>query len=191
MFTRMIDTHIACFQKLKKLASLAEKTGDLMAGALLAGRRILVCGNGGSAADAQHFAAEIMGRFEKERRAFPAISLTTDTSILTAIANDYGYEDVFSRQVQGLGAPGDILVGISTSGGSGNVIRAVEAASNLGMKTIGLLGRDGGRIKSLVDHALVAPEERTARIQEIHAFILHYWAWHIETGVSGEKGGQA
>jgi D-sedoheptulose 7-phosphate isomerase len=189
MFTRMIDAHITCFQNLKKLAPLAEKTGDEMLGALRAGRRILVCGNGGSAADAQHFAAEIVGRFEKERRAYPAVALTTDTSILTAIANDYGYEAVFSRQVAGLGAPGDILIGISTSGGSGNVIRAVAAASDLGMTTIGLLGRDGGRLVGLVDHALVAPEETTARIQEVHSFILHYWAWHIENGVVDAGGG--
>jgi len=189
MFTRMIDTHIECFQELKALALPVEKAGDLMLGALKTGRRILVCGNGGSAADAQHFAAEIVGRFEKERRAYPAISLATDTSILTAIANDYGYDDVFSRQVQGLGVAGDVLVGISTSGGSGNVIRAIEAAANLGMKTIGLLGRDGGRLKALVDHALVVPGDRTARVQEVHEFILHYWAWHIEKGISDEGGG--
>jgi len=188
MFTRMIDSHIACFQDLKTLAPLAEETGDLMLGALLAGRRILVCGNGGSAADAQHFAAEIVGRFEKERRAYPAVALTTDTSILTAIANDYGYEEVFSRQVAGLGAPGDILIGISTSGNSGNVIRAVEAASKLGMKRIGLLGRDGGRLKTLVDHAIVISDRTTARIQEVHSFLLHYWAWHIENGIVGAGG---
>ncbi len=188
MFTRMIDSHIACFQNLKSLSTLAEETGDLMLGALLAGRRILICGNGGSAADAQHFAAEIVGRFEKERRAYPAVALTTDSSILTAIANDYGYEEVFSRQVEGLGASGDILIGISTSGGSGNVVRAVEAASNLGMKSIGLLGRDGGRLKALVDHAIVIADKATVRIQEVHSFILHYWAWHIENGIVNAGG---
>jgi D-sedoheptulose 7-phosphate isomerase len=191
MFTRMIDAHVACFEDLKRLAPLAEKTGDLMLGALLAGRRILVCGNGGSAADAQHFAAEIVGRFEKERRAYPAVALTTDTSILTAIANDYGYDEVFSRQVSGLGASGDILIGISTSGGSGNVIRAVEAASDLGMITIGLLGRDGGRLGALVDHALVVAEEITARIQEAHSFLLHYWAWRVENGLVDAGGGES
>lgn len=189
MFTRMIDSHIQCFQDLKVLAPSVEKIGDLMLGTLLKGHRLLVCGNGGSAADAQHFAAEIVGRFEKERRAYPAISLTTDTSILTSIANDYGYDEVFSRQLEGLGATGDILIGISTSGGSGNVIRAVETASNLGMKSIGLLGRDGGRLKALVDHALVIPGESTARIQEVHGFILHFWAWHIENGVVDAGGG--
>lgn len=190
MFTRMIDSHIRCFEAARSLAPLAEKTGDVISGALQAGRRILVCGNGGSAADAQHFAAEIVGRFEKERRAYPAIALTTDTSILTAIANDYGYDEVFSRQVAGLGAPGDILVGISTSGGSENVIRAVQTASDLGMKTIGLLGRDGGRLKALVDHALVAAETATARVQEVHGFILHYWAWHVENGIADAGGGE-
>jgi len=189
MFTRMIDSHIQCFQDLKALAPLAEKSGNLMIDALLKGRRILVCGNGGSAADAQHFAAEIVGRFEKERRAYPAVSLTTDTSIITAVANDYGYDHIFSRQVEGLGAPGDILVGISTSGESGNVIRAVEAASGLGMKTIGLLGRDGGRLKTLVNHALVVPEKTTARIQEAHGFILHFWAGHMENGIADAEGG--
>lgn len=191
MFNRMIDSHIQCFQNSKALAALVEKTGDLMLDALREGHRIFVCGNGGSAADAQHFAAEIVGRFEKERRPFPAISLTTDTSILTAIGNDYGYNEVFSRQVTGLGSPGDILIGISTSGGSGNVIRAARTASDIGMKTIGLLGRDGGRLKMLVDHALVVPEETTARIQEVHEFILHYWAWHIENGVVDAEGGEA
>jgi D-sedoheptulose 7-phosphate isomerase len=188
MFNRMIDSHIQCFQELKAQAALMEKGGGLLLDALLAGRRILVCGNGGSAADAQHFAAEIVGRFEQERRAYPAIALTTDSSILTAIANDYGYDEVFSRQVAGLGGPGDVLVGISTSGSSGNVIRAVETASAMGMVTIGLLGRDGGRIRKLVDHAVVIPGETTARIQEAHSFILHYWAWHVENGVARERG---
>jgi D-sedoheptulose 7-phosphate isomerase len=179
----MIEAHVACFKNLKTLAPLVEKVGDEMLGALRVNRRILVCGNGGSAADAQHFAAEIVGRFERERQAYPAVALTTDTSILTAIANDYGFEEVFSRQVSGLGASGDILIGISTSGNSGNVIRAAEAASDLGMTTIGLLGRDGGRLKRLMDHALVIPGEVTARIQEVHSFILHYWAWYIENGI--------
>jgi len=191
MFTRMIDSHIQCFENLKTQAPLVEKSGEILLDALLMGRRILVCGNGGSAADAQHFAAEIVGRFEQERRAYPAIALTTDSSILTAIANDYGYNEVFSRQVAGLGGPGDVLVGISTSGGSGNVIRAVETASAMGVATIGLLGREGGRLKEMVDHAVVIPEETTARIQEVHGFILHFWAWHIENGFIRERGDQS
>jgi D-sedoheptulose 7-phosphate isomerase len=188
MFTKMIDSYIQCFQELKTLSPLVEKGGDLLRDALRGGRKILVCGNGGSAADAQHFAAEIVGRFEKERRAYPAISLATDTSILTAIGNDYGFDDIFSRQVEGLGVPGDILMGISTSGESGNVIRAVEAAAGLGIKTIGLLGRDGGRMKTLVDLALVVPEDTTARIQACHGAILHFWAWWIENGMTEARG---
>ena len=147
------------------------------------GGKILICGNGGSAGDAQHFAAEIIGRFERERRAFPAIALTTDSSILTAIANDYDYTQVFSRQVEGLGAKPDILVGISTSGRSANVIAAVKKARAIGMGSIGLLGKDGGELKALVDEAVVIPDATTARIQEGHIFILHYWAGQIENGL--------
>jgi D-sedoheptulose 7-phosphate isomerase len=146
-----------------------------MAERLRRGCRILVCGNGGSAADAQHFAAELSGRFVKERRALAGIALTTDTSALTAIGNDYGFDQIFSRQVEALGRPGDLLVGLSTSGHSPNVIRAVEAARSLGMRTLGLLGRDGGRLRDLVDDALVVPSPVTARIQEVHLMTYHLW----------------
>lgn len=146
-----------------------------MAERLRRGCRILVCGNGGSAADAQHLAAELSGRYLKERRALAGIALTTDTSALTAIGNDYGFDQVFSRQVEALGRPGDLLIGISTSGNSPNVIRAVESAKELGMRTLGLLGRDGGRLKGLVDDALVVPSSVTARIQEVHQMVYHFW----------------
>jgi D-sedoheptulose 7-phosphate isomerase len=146
-----------------------------MAERLRRGCRILVCGNGGSAADAQHLAAELSGRYLKERRALAGIALTTDTSALTAIGNDYGFDQVFSRQVEALGRPGDLLIGISTSGNSPNVIRAVESAKELGMRTLGLLGRDGGRLKVLVDDALVVPSPVTARIQEVHQMVYHFW----------------
>jgi D-sedoheptulose 7-phosphate isomerase len=139
------------------------------------GCKVLVCGNGGSAADAQHFAAELTGRYLKERRALAGIALTTDTSALTAIGNDYSYDYIFSRQVEALGRPGDVLVGISTSGNSANVIAAVEAAKLLGVRTIGMLGRDGGRLGALVDDALVVPSTVTARIQEIHVMVFHFW----------------
>lgn len=152
-----------------------------MAERLKRGCRILVCGNGGSAADAQHFAAELSGRYVKERRALAGIALTTDTSALTAIGNDYGFDHVFSRQVEALGRPGDLLVGISTSGNSPNVIKAVESAKELGMKTLGLLGRDGGKLKSLCDEALVVPYPVTARVQEIHLMIYHFWCEVIDT----------
>jgi len=152
-----------------------------MAERLKRGCRILVCGNGGSAADAQHFAAELSGRYVKERRALAGIALTVDTSALTAIANDYGFDRVFSRQVEAIGRPGDLLVAISTSGNSANVILAVEAAKELGLRTLGLLGRDGGRLKDLCDDALVVPSPVTARIQEIHMMTYHFWCEAIDT----------
>ena len=151
-----------------------------MAERLKRGCRILVCGNGGSAADAQHFAAELSGRYVKERRALAGIALTTDSSALTAIGNDYGFESIFSRQVEALGRPGDLLVAISTSGNSPNIIRAVESAKELGLKTLGLLGRDGGKLKDLCDDALVVPNAVTARIQEIHLMTYHFWCEAID-----------
>jgi len=157
--------------------------GQDMTERLKRGCRILICGNGGSAADAQHFAAELSGRYVKERRALAGIALTTDTSALTAIGNDYGFDRVFSRQVEALGRPGDLLVGISTSGNSPNVILAVEAAKEQGMKTLGLLGRDGGKLQALCDEALVVPSPVTARIQEVHQMIYHFWCEVIDAGI--------
>ena len=154
--------------------------GNEMAERLMGGARILVCGNGGSAADAQHFAAELCGRYLCERRALAGIALTTDTSALTAIGNDYGFDRIFARQVEALGRPGDMLLGISTSGNSENIIQAVETAGALGLMTLGLLGRDGGRLGSLVDDCLVVPSNITARIQEIHIMIVHFWCEIID-----------
>ncbi len=148
---------------------------DDMAERLRRGGRVLVAGNGGSAADAQHLAAELSGRYLKERKALAGIALTTDTSALTAIGNDYGFDFVFSRQVEALGRPGDLFIGISTSGNSPNIIKAVESAKELGLRTLGLLGRDGGKLKGLVDDALVVPSTVTARIQEVHQMIYHFW----------------
>ena len=145
--------------------------------------KILIAGTGGSAADAQHFAAELVGRFQKNRRALPCIALTTDTSNITAIGNDFGFEQIFSRQVEALGNPGDVFIGISTSGNSANIIAAVEEARKRQVYTIGLLGRDGGVLKDKVDHAVVIPHDVTARIQEAHIFILHYWADMIERSI--------
>ena len=141
--------------------------------ALKVGNKLLIMGNGGSAADAQHFAAEIVGRFKLERKAWPAIALTTDTSILTAIGNDYGYDAVFSRQVEALAEEGDVVIGLSTSGNSPNVAGAVKLAKELGCITVGLLGKDGGSIASLADHSLVVPSHDTPRIQEGHILIIH------------------
>lgn len=143
---------------------------------LHAGGKVMACGNGGSAADAQHFAAELIGRFERERRELAAIALTTDTSILTAVGNDYGYDDIFSKQVRGLGKAGDILIGISTSGNSKNVVKAIEAAKKLGIHIIALTGNGGGKMASLLESTdvhLCVPSTRTARIQETHLVLLH------------------
>ncbi len=147
--------------------------GLLLAKKLKNGNKILICGNGGSAADSQHFAAEIVGRFEKERKGYPAIALTTDTSALTAIGNDYGFDKIFSRQVEALGEKGDILIGISTSGNSQNVIEAVKVAKQMGLFTVGFLGKDGGKLKDLVDYPFIVKHESTARIQEVHLTLEH------------------
>jgi len=145
----------------------------LLADALRQGRKILLMGNGGSAADAQHFAAEMVGRFLLERRALPAIALTTDSSILTAVGNDYGFDEVFKRQIEALAVSGDVVVGISTSGRSNNVFHALTRANEIGCRTIGLLGRDGGNIAPIVEVNLTVPVAETPRIQEAHATIIH------------------
>ncbi|MBL3519343.1 D-sedoheptulose 7-phosphate isomerase [Arcobacter lanthieri] len=137
------------------------------------GNKILICGNGGSAADAQHFAAELTGRYKTERRGLPGIALTTDTSALTAIGNDYGYDRVFDRQVEALANKGDLLIGISTSGNSTNVINALKVARELGCKTIGLTGRDGGKMNGFCDINIVVPSNDTPRIQEMHILFEH------------------
>jgi len=141
--------------------------------ALSSGKKLLIMGNGGSAADAQHFAAEIIGRFKLERPALPAIALTTDSSILTSIGNDYGFDYVFTRQIEGLAAAGDVVVGISTSGNSPNVLAALLKAQELGCRTIALLGRDGGSIKGSVDIPVIIPSHDTPRIQEGHITLIH------------------
>ena len=159
---------------LAECAEELEQTIDLIAGALRDGRKLLLFGNGGSAADAQHIAAEFVGRFMRERRGLPAIALTTDTSALTAIGNDYGFDEVFARQVRALGARGDVAVAISTSGRSANVLRAVEAARASGLKVIALTGGDGGSLAGMADVSLrVSASTLSARIQETHILIGH------------------
>ena len=147
------------------------------------GGKILLAGNGGSAADAQHFAGEIVGRFMMERRAMPALSLCVDPSVMTCIGNDYGYDEIFSRQVEGLGNKGDFLIVISTSGNSQNLINAVQAAKEKKIKTLGLLGKDGGKLKDLCDYALIVPSNSTPRIQEIHTFTVHIICENIEKNI--------
>ena len=163
------------------------KVADEMAKALGAGRKILLCGNGGSAADAQHIAGELLSRFEKDRAPWPAIALTTDSSVLTAIGNDYGYEQVFERQVRGLGAKGDVLIAISTSGRSPNVIRALDAAREGGLVTIGFTGADGRDMTKACDVLLCAPSDKTPVIQQIHITAAHIVCGLVERHLTAAK----
>ena len=173
------------------LAPQIARGAELMAECLLGDGKILACGNGGSACDAQHFAAEMVGRFERERPELPAISLATDTSILTAVANDYTYEQVFAKQVRALGTAGDILLAISTSGNSGNVIAAIEAARDREMRIVALTGKGGGRIGAMLSAAdveLRVPHDRTARIQECHLLMIHCLCDAIDNTLLGDDG---
>ncbi|MFT0876590.1 D-sedoheptulose 7-phosphate isomerase [Rhodopseudomonas sp. G2_2311] len=151
--------------------------------ALQQGRKILLAGNGGSAADAQHIAAEIIGRYKRDRAAWPAVALTTDTSALTAIANDYGFERVFARQVEGLGQPGDVFIGITTSGRSPNILAALEVARQRGLVTVGMTGPSGGSMGTLCDHLLIAPAPETALVQQIHLMAAHAICDEIEVAL--------
>lgn len=151
------------------------------------GGKILIAGNGGSAADSQHFAAELVGRFMKERRAIPAIALTTDTSVLTCMGNDYGFDDIFQRQVEALGNKNDIFFGISTSGNSKNIIKAVAEAKKKGLTTLGLLGKDGGKLKELCDYNITLPYKETARVQEHHIMTIHLICEFVENSIYEEK----
>ena len=183
-----LEAHIETVKLVEeKLAGPIADCTQVLIEALKDGRKIMTMGNGGSAADAQHFAAELVGRFLMERKALPAIALTTDTSILTAVANDYGFDNVFNRQVEALANPDDILIGISTSGNSLNIKRALEAGKRIGVKTIGLLGRDGGEIGPLVDLNLTVPSSETPRIQEVHLIIIHILCDLVEKGLFGQK----
>ncbi len=170
------------------LGPIARAT-ELMAAALNADCKILACGNGGSAADSQHFAAELLGRFERERRELAAVALTTDSSAITAIANDYDYNQVFAKQLRGLGRKGDVLLAISTSGNSANVIEAINAAHARGMRVVAMTGKDGGRIGAMLkpgDVNLCVPNSRTARIQEVHLLMLHCMCDGIDQLLFGE-----
>ena len=164
---------------------ITEKAAEAMTESVQAGNKIILAGNGGSAADAQQFAGEIVGRFMMERTALGAISLCVDPSVMTCIGNDYGYDSVFERQLEGVGRTGDIFVAISTSGNSENLIRAVKLAKKLNIKTVGFLGKDGGKLKELCDYALVVPSDSTPRIQEIHTFTVHVLCEYIEKRVFG------
>jgi D-sedoheptulose 7-phosphate isomerase len=192
---RRIRGHFADSAELKRsaaevMAPHIARAAALMTECLLADGKILACGNGGSAADAQHFAAEMVGRFERERPELPAISLSTDTSILTAIANDYDYAQVFAKQVRALGASGDVLLAISTSGNSANMVAAADAAHDRGMRIVALTGKGGGRIGELLsanDVHLCVPHDVTARIQEVHLLTIHCLCDAIDASLLGDE----
>jgi D-sedoheptulose 7-phosphate isomerase len=176
---------IAVKQQVMQLAPRIAYAADTFIAALRHGKKIFVCGNGGSAADAQHMAGELVGRFERERRGFPCIALTTDSSVMTAWTNDYSYESVFARQVSALGTKDDILLGISTSGTSKNIIYARAEATKKGMKALALLGRDGGLIKDMPEvFSIIVPSASTPRIQESHITIIHIWCKLIDDTLS-------
>jgi phosphoheptose isomerase len=188
---RHFTESIAVKQKaLEALVPAIEDAASALIGCLRDGGKILACGNGGSAGDAQHFSAELLNRFERERPGLPAVALTTDTSTLTSIANDYAYEVVFSKQVEALGRPGDCLLAISTSGNSPNVLAAIRAAHGHGMRVIALTGRDGGRMAPALgrgDVEVRVPAERTARIQEVHLVVIHCLCDAIDAALFPEK----
>jgi phosphoheptose isomerase len=180
---RTLEAAIAVHQRVRglDLASVAE-AGAIMKVALRSGRKILAFGNGGSAADAQHLATELVGRFQKERPGFAAVALTADSALLTSVANDYGFERVFARQVEALGVGGDVAVAITTSGTSRNILAALESARALGMTTIALTGRDGGEAGRLAEIHLNVPEAVTARVQEVHRTLIHALCEIVEEG---------
>jgi D-sedoheptulose 7-phosphate isomerase len=179
-FSAALQAHIETFGRLAGLQPKLAAASQRIADSLRRGGKLLLCGNGGSAADCQHIAAELTGRLHAEREPLAAVALTTDTSALTCIGNDYGYEQVFARQVRALGRAGDCLIAISTSGNSPNMLTALQAAAELGVTRIGLLGRDGGKMLPLCDLAIVVPSNDTARIQESHIFLAHTLCADIE-----------
>jgi D-sedoheptulose 7-phosphate isomerase len=185
--TDTLNSHLSVIESVKEtLISQIIECAELIFESLMKGGKILICGNGGSAADAQHIAAEFVGRFETERVALPAIALTTDTSALTAVANDYGFERVFARQIEALARPGDVLIALSTSGNSPNVISAVMNARKNGCGVIGLTGEKGKKLASLSDKCILVPAERTARIQEAHITIAHIWCEIIDEKIKNK-----
>ena len=186
--TRLADqafaTTIALHERMRGNLGSALVAAETMSEALTAGKKLLVFGNGGSASDAQHMSAELVGRFQRERAALAAIALTTDSSILTSIANDYSFKQVFARQIEALGQPGDVAFGISTSGESPNVVLALQVAKARGLKTIAMTGRDGGEVGRAADIHVNVPDHSTARVQEVHRTLIHVMCEVIEEDVN-------
>lgn len=183
VFTRLLEDSLAAISGLRALRPLALQAAELMTRALRDGNKILTCGNGGSAAESAHLATELLCRLEKDRRSLPAVNLAADAAFLTATANDYTFDEVFARQVTGLGKPGDVLVAFTTSGNSKNVLRALEAAKEAGVRSVALLGRDGGKAAALADVALIVPARATMHIQEGHQVLLHILCAEIEAAL--------
>ncbi len=183
LFSQTLEQHSETIRSLNEIHSDIDAVATLMIQSLEEGGKIIWMGNGGSAADAQHLAAELVVRFKKNRRALASIALTTDSSVLTACGNDFGYDVLFQRQVEALCSPKDVVVGISTSGNSANIIKGIEAAKDLHAKTVGFLGRNGGAMKELVDHQILVRSEYTDRTQEAHILIGHYLCEVIENAL--------
>jgi D-sedoheptulose 7-phosphate isomerase len=183
VFFSAIAEHLSVIQALNEQSERFEEIAQSMTDAILDGKKIIWCGNGGSAADSQHLAAELVGRFRRERKGIPSIALTTDTSILTSVGNDYGYEHVFRRQVEALCVPGDVVVGISTSGNSKNVCLALDAATNIGATTIAFTGAKGGKMLEMASLSIRIASEDTARIQEGHILFGHMLCDWIESAI--------
>ncbi len=188
--TKSIQDSISAKEQLladQAMLAVIESVADEIYDIFKRGGKLLLCGNGGSAADAQHIAAEFVGRFISERRGLHAVALTTDTSILTAVSNDYGFDTIFERQTRALGSKGDMLIGISTSGNSENVARALRAAAEIGMRTVGLLGGDGGKCREMCEYPIVAKASEAARVQESHILIGHILCGVVDCKISGDE----
>jgi D-sedoheptulose 7-phosphate isomerase len=186
LYKQSLAEAITIFEGLAQLESHVHDAAQWCIGALRAGGKVLACGNGGSAAEAQHFCGELMGRYKSDREALGAVSLSSDSTLLTCVGNDYSFEELFERQVRALGRPGDVLVVFTTSGGSPNVLRALAAARELGLKSIAFLGRDGGKALELADCSLLVRHPDSPRAQEAHQFLMHCLMDEIELGLSEE-----
>ena len=183
LVVRALKDAAAAHERMTASAAVVAEAAGAIVAALKQGRTVFAFGNGGSAADAQHFTAELVGKYERERKPWPAIALTTDTSAITAVANDFGFDKVFARQIEALGRPGDVAIGITTSGSSPNVLRGLEAAKERGLITIALTGRSG-KAGPMAAHHVAVNEERTSRVQEVHATVLHVFCELVERELS-------